>query len=326
MHCRNQRPQSHLYILISLMTIFLNCLTVSGCRGVKGKVEYVPEDTASLIVTPGNKVTIYDLRENDEYELYHNPYGFIEGVDYLPCTKSIVLAETRFRALNDRGEYTVDPDVRDYLKLVSINRGTVEILFEGKAERPAVSPDERSIAFYADGKLFVLDINSHVHRILSSEATKALGYKMSPSWSPDGNRIVFITADKYAAIIASSGGELRKLRKADSCKWSPVDEDRIFVSEYSGGSSNYYLINTMGEVVIDFTDTFKRHFSYPWTYSWSRDGKQIFIIVRYEMFGGDFMNVWQLNMQTKEARRILKGAVFSGDVIQVPKVVRARQR
>ena len=315
------------YIFIALILISLcGCVVVPGCIDTKGKVENMPENTTSFIFAPGHAITIYDVKEPFSYEIYSNNYGFIHGISYLYDKKAIMICEVKFRALNDYGEYDITKreDEKNYLKLLSINAGTVEVLYEGLCERPAVSPDEKKAVFYSNGNLVIIDINAKKTNILSTEATSSIGYKMPPSWSPDAKKIAFVTNDGYVAIISASGGKIEKIRKGVSCQWSPVDNEKILISEYPWGpsykykDSNYYVINTKGAILDNLTDTFKDEFSYPWSYYWAKDGVHIFVVSRHEtLYGGNYMRVWQLNIKTKEVKRIIKDYLFSADLIQI---------
>ncbi len=315
------------YIFSAIILISLcGCVVMPGCINTKGKVENIPDGINSFIFVPGSTITVYDLKEQYPYEVYSNTYGFIRGIDYLPNKKLVAFCEVRFRTLNERGGYAVTSkeDEKNFLKLLSINDGTIDVLYEGRCERPAVSPDEKKVVFYSDGHLSILDLETKKVSILSSEATKAIGYKMPPSWSPDAKKIAFITNEGYVAIISATGGKVEKIKKGVSCQWSPIDNEKILISEYPWGSSykykdsNYYLINTKGDILDNLTDTFKNEFSYPWSYYWAKDGEHIFVVSRHEtIYGGNYMRVWQLNIKTKEVKRVIKDYLFSADLIQI---------
>lgn len=315
------------YIFIALILIsFCGCVVVPGCIDTKGKVENIPEHVTSFIFSPGQTITIYDIKDPFPYEIYSNTYGFLRGIDYMRSQKSIILCENRIRILNEKGEYVVAgrDDEKNYLKLFSVNDGTVNILYEGLCERPAVSPNEKRVVFYADGSLSSLDLETKKITVLSSEATKDIGFKMPPSWSPDAKKIAFVTNDGYVAITSATGGKIEKIRKGVACQWSPVDNEKILISEHPWGpsyrykDSNYYIVNSKGDILENLTDIFKNHFSYSWSYYWARNGENIFVIDRHEtIYGGDYMRVWQLNIKTKEVKRIIKDYLFSADLIQI---------
>jgi len=72
--------------------------------------------------------------------------------------------------------------------------------------QPAVSPDGRFIAYEQSG-LRVLDLATGESRVVRDEETE---YRMEPSWTPDGQNLVYVTEDEGSndiRIIAAAGGE-----------------------------------------------------------------------------------------------------------------------
>ena len=72
--------------------------------------------------------------------------------------------------------------------------------------QPAVSPDGKLLA-YEQGGLRVLDLASGESRVVRDEETE---YRMEPSWTPDGQRILYVTEDEGSndiRIVPAGGGD-----------------------------------------------------------------------------------------------------------------------
>ena len=76
--------------------------------------------------------------------------------------------------------------------------------------QPAVSPDGKLIA-YEQGGLRVLDLASGESRVVRDEETE---YRMEPSWTPDGQSLVYVTEDEGSndlRIVPAAGGDAIEL-------------------------------------------------------------------------------------------------------------------
>ena len=72
--------------------------------------------------------------------------------------------------------------------------------------QPSPSPDGRSLA-YEQGGLRVLELATLESRLVRDEET---GYRMKPVWTPDGQRILYVTEDEGSndiRIISAMGGD-----------------------------------------------------------------------------------------------------------------------
>jgi hypothetical protein len=145
--------------------------------------------------------------------------------------------------------------------------------FVGQIFTPAWSPDDRSIAFSAltagATNLYVYDLETGALRQLTSDPFADL----QPIWSPDGQRIAFVT-DRFStdleslnfghcelATIDLSSGVTRRLPAIDGAKhvnpqWvqsSTSSESLYFVSD-PGGISNVYRLDFDSGDVHQITD------------------------------------------------------------------------
>ena len=160
---------------------------------------------------------------------------------------------------------------------------------------PSWSPDGKRIAFASnrdgnrDGnrenyEIYVMDADGNNQQRLTDNDF----YDTHPSWSPDGERIAFIsrrdghfigefglTSEIY--VMDADGKNTRRLtnnRKSDSSpSWSPDGKWIIFASDRKGDDVNYeiYVMDTDGGNQRRLTNN-RVHDTSP---SWSSDGKRI---------------------------------------------------
>ncbi len=81
---------------------------------------------------------------------------------------------------------------------------------------PRLSPDGRTLAFHAFGRIWLKDLETGVQRRLTPDSFRHLEY--APSWSPDGREIAFASWDETerGAIwrVRSSGGAPQRVTRA----------------------------------------------------------------------------------------------------------------
>ncbi len=111
------------------------------------------------------------------------------------------------------------------------------------AQSPSISPDGTRIAYAAfkHDRWWLPEIEDHSWQIVTSALdgsnTRKLtshAYKFSPSWSPDGSRIAFISG-RRVSIMDSDGSDVRRLApdvvaKVSPLVWSPDGRRLAFIA------------------------------------------------------------------------------------------------
>ncbi len=160
------------------------------------------------------------------------------------------------------------------LAILDISDGDVvreiEVPQVGEILNPTWSPDHKSIAFSAtvggDSDLFILDLASGT----TTRVTSDLYADLQPSWSPDGDRIVFVTdrfttdakllkaGDYRLALYDVATGAITALStfeqgKSINPQWSS-DTRRVFFVSDRNGISNVYTVNTSSGAIAQITN------------------------------------------------------------------------
>ena len=155
---------------------------------------------------------------------------------------------TAVYAVGSDGSGTGDDD--EVMVLVD-HEGNEEVLpISGNLDTPAFSPDGRSIAYAKDVQLYTYDL------ILGSNPKLTdTGLNIVPTWSPDGERIAFLSlragaqgGDIYV-LDADAGQASRPLWSSPGftrpMSWSPDGARLLVVSQTNGGDLDLSVL-TMG--------------------------------------------------------------------------------
>jgi hypothetical protein len=216
---------------------------------------------------PDSAVTIYKIPEG--LEILKIPGRFS---DFALDSKGEYLALLqRHSSVNIPGRTGVYYDLGDkcILSIISIKTGERIFEYPEFALNNGIdwSPDSKKIAFvsFLDKSLFKYkskiaprswDLPYYYDKFpkcicvydLEKDSLHEIDKGISPSWSHDGTRIMYIREGKVF-IYSLDSKKIEKLRKIDNvfnCKWSPTDESIIaytFVEEFFNYRSDFVIID-----------------------------------------------------------------------------------
>lgn len=180
---------------------------------------------------------------------------------------------------------------------------------------PDVSPDSSQVAFWSNAsgafELWVLDLVTGNRRQLTDFNERVLpaelrnfGVHNSPSWSPDGKRLVF-AFDGKIWMIESTGFNLETVIAEGenySPAWSPDGNELVFVS-VRGRTRNLYLRRFGTDEDWPLTNfPARQQVGGP---AWSADGQWLAFTVSTE----ESSDIWTLRSDGTQLRRITQDRV-----------------
>ena len=181
---------------------------------------------------------------------------------------------------------------------------------------PALSPDRKQLAFASDRNgfwdLFVMDLNSGDVK----QVTDSNEYDSSPSWSPDGQWLVFETYlnDNLEVAIASVTDPAQKIipLTQDSASdhspvWAPDGRHIAFIST-RGGDSDVWLADLDLADDERYQNLSKTPFAAENHPVWNFDGSQLLWASTSQSVGFSGLYIWQANDPNRTARWIGDGS------------------
>jgi len=284
---------------------------------------YLPQLTSgpsAVAFTPDGKALVYsmagslwrqDLASDEAIEITHGP-----GYDYQPDVSP-----------DGRYVYFVRHD-KDSLQLMRLDleQGIEARLSDGRDSylEPRISPDGKRLAFVSTRgtgqfNLFVADVGENgLSGVRSAVLPRqsaidryyyaAEDHAINPSWSPDGERILFVSNREVAwgsgdvwSVSSRDSADIRKVI-AEETTWAArpeisPDGKRILYASYEGRQWNQlWLTNRQGQSPMPLTfGDFDRKGG-----RWSPDGKQVAFISNQS--GG--LTLWVLDMVGGAMRQI----------------------
>jgi eukaryotic-like serine/threonine-protein kinase len=155
-------------------------------------------------------------------------------------------------AISDSGTLLYPPGTSGTGRMVWVSRQGAEQPISDAPSRyayPRLAPDGRRIVVYADGNLWIQDIERATITRLTSET--ALG-NSAQVWTPDGKRIVYRTRTGIRWIDADGSGRPQSISGSTSLadvpgSVSPDGETLAFVRQTADTSGDVYLLNLRGD-------------------------------------------------------------------------------
>lgn len=154
----------------------------------------------------------------------------------------------------------------------------------GESFTPTWSPDGNKIAYFSydargdqDG-IYVADVSCLLEDLQCNPIPKFLVNGSSPSWSSDGQRIVFESPDHQIAVLhVNRAADFMTIIPDKTCydpKWSPVEE-KIVVSCLETNNIDIFSVNVDGSDLTNLTKGQQGTNTKP---IWSPDGQKIAFI------------------------------------------------
>jgi Tol biopolymer transport system component len=188
---------------------------------------------------------------------------------------------------------------------------------------PAWSPDGRTIAFFSDKKLYLMNADGSEHRTLTGPRTA--GHKRSLAWSPDGRKLAFLHDGDCAPfcfhlyVVGSDGNGLRNLTSklgtgggfggdspAFDPAWSPDGQMIAFVRLNARLGEPIYVVKADGSGLRNLTSKPVGVYAAP---AWSPDGRKVAFVSDRD--GNS--EVYVMNADGSGQRRLTRNPAFDAD-------------
>jgi TolB protein len=182
----------------------------------------------------------------------------------------------------------------------------------------AWSPDSKEVVYSMAGSLWRQKIDSTEAR----QITDGAGYDYQPDWSPDGERVIYVSYQKDAMelwLLDLDSGKTQPLTSSGAVnvepRWSPDGKRIVFVStsynkrfhifraEVNGGKLDN-VVRLTGETKSDLPRYYYSAFDTEISPVWTRDGKEILFVSNHGHIHGTG-GFWRMRAEPDaEAREV----------------------
>jgi len=260
-------------------------------RRVRSKSVLFVRDLATGINRP-----VYDDLSKDQQEAWAI-FGVYPNYNWLPDNRHVIIwAEGKIRKIDTKtGGSEIIPFEAEAMhritQAVRFKQNPDPDHFNAKVIRGgAISPDGQYVAFNAAGYLYIKELPDGEPKRL----TKGTDFEFEPSWSPDGQRIIFVTwnDEEKGAIVSCdrAGGNQTKWTKEKGLyrnpSYAPDGQSIIFQKESGNSAMGYayganpgiYLLSMENGETAQVTE----EGAFP---KFSPDGQRIYYMLGGYLFG-----------------------------------------
>lgn len=223
----------------------------------------------------GSKIVFISTKTGNK-EIYECDFDG-QGVEQLTSSHSIIMTP----ALSPDGRYLAYTDFISGAPVLSIrnllDKKTVAVARSGVGIDPgwrSSSEVATTLSFEGDQEIYLIKTNG----VISSRLTNSPGIDISPTFSPDGSQMAYVSArngQPQIFIQDMHSGQARRLTFSGNYNtqpsWSPNEDKIAFTMWENGGELNIFVVNVDGSGLVKLTGNSGNNES-P---SWSPDGQMI---------------------------------------------------
>ena len=265
------------------------------------------------ITSIDNSISIQITKNSDENITYSGPIASHNGkkIAYVKHENTGVTYYGQPFHSSEIYIMDVNGDNKEKISNIQMYVGKIQITYYLRESYPSWSPDDNKLAFNSNRNALIDDLNPEDSEIYVidlqtyeiQQLTKASGYSMHPSWSPDGKYITFMSNrdgdwDIYYMTSDGSGKDMKITNNTATDRfpsWSNNGDKIIYHSDRDGNLNLYiYDFNTEKETQLT------NHPANEMTARWSPDDNWIVFVSDRD--GDD--EIYIMNIKTKEEIKI----------------------